>query len=96
MLKCGNMRIIKKGGLMLPALIEIHQVLRQSGYSEMEAADLVTRLLQEEAECFIENHKRYEEKCCFPCLPGLGRFWKNLHACQGIPEALPEKRSRCE
>ena len=46
---------------MLPALIEIHQVLRQSGYDEMEAADLVTRLLQEEAECFLENHKRYEE-----------------------------------
>lgn len=46
---------------MLPALIEIHNVLIEHGYSAMEAADLITRLMQEEAFAFVENNRRFKE-----------------------------------
>lgn len=45
---------------MLPAIIEIHQALIRSGYSEEEADALVARLMEEEAFDFVECIKNYE------------------------------------
>lgn len=45
---------------MLPAIIEIHQVLIRSGYSEEEADALVARLMEEEAFDFVNYIKNYE------------------------------------
>ena len=39
---------------MLPAIIEIHQALVKSGYSEEEADALAARLMEEEAFDFVK------------------------------------------
>ena len=47
---------------MLPAIIEIHQALLKANYSEEEADNLVTRLMEEEAFDFVECIKMYKEE----------------------------------
>ena len=44
---------------MLPAIIEIHQDLLKANYSEEEADNLVTRLMEEEAFDFVECINRH-------------------------------------
>lgn len=48
-LKCMHREVL----YMLPAIIEIHQVLVRSSYSEEEADALVARLMEEEAFDFV-------------------------------------------
>lgn len=45
---------------MLPAIIEIHQALIRSGYSEEEADVLVAKLMEEEAFDYVEYIKNFE------------------------------------
>ena len=47
---------------MLPAIIEIHQALVRSGYSEEEADALAARLMEEEALDFVEYINSNKEK----------------------------------
>ena len=47
---------------MLPAIIEIHQALIRSGYTEDGADELVTRLMQEEAFDFVECINMFQTK----------------------------------
>ena len=46
---------------MLPAIIEIHQALVRSGYSEEEADALAARFMEEEAFDFVEVMKNVQE-----------------------------------
>ena len=47
---------------MLPAIIEIHQALLKANYSEEEADNLVTRLMEKEAFDFVNVIGKYKEK----------------------------------
>lgn len=46
---------------MLPAIIEIHQALVRSGYSEEEADALAARFMEEEAFDFVRYINMYNE-----------------------------------
>ena len=50
---------------MLPAIIEIHQALVRSGYSEEEADALAARLMEEEAFDFVDYVNNYENSRTF-------------------------------
>ena len=45
---------------MLPAIIEIHQALVRSGYSEEEADALAARFMEEEAFSYVEYMQTYK------------------------------------
>ena len=47
---------------MLPAIIEIHQALVRSGYSEEEADALAARFMEEEAFDYVEYIKMHMSK----------------------------------
>ena len=50
---------------MLPAIIEIHQALVRSGYSEEEADALAARLMEEEAFDFVEFMNTHNNNSAF-------------------------------
>lgn len=51
----------KGASIMLPVIIEIHQALLKANYSEEEADNLVTRLMEEEAFDFVDCINSYIE-----------------------------------